>query len=363
MKMEMTVTPAQAARILTIDLASPVRQNPIVFEGPPGIGKTAVCQQAADACNFKRLVTSVASIQEVPDFAGWTYYSAGSDRAQRVPCGDLAEILLSQEPLLWLIDDMGQAAEDVAKAFMPYLHAGESRLPDTVRVVGATNGRADRAGVKAFLAPVRNRTTRLEMVGCYDSWRTWAVDQPHIPAVQVAYLGWATQSNGKEGTTSSALWTREMPADGSPFPSPRSWESVAKRESLGYDDAELLKLHAGDVGPTQAVEYLAFRAMFNDVVAVERVLLDPQGTPIPDKPAHTAGLMAALVSRLEHGTAGPICTYAARVAEKGNGAHVGFFLASAMKDKGSVITATNAGQRLLSNPTVAQMVLGTGSND
>lgn len=359
--MEMTVTPAQAARILSRDLQSPTRQTPILFAGSPGVGKTAVCQQAAGNAGFGRLVTSVASILEVPDFAGWTYYSPGSDRAQRVPCGDLAEVLLSNERLLWLIDDLGQAAEDVLKACMQWLHASDTRLPDTVRIVAATNRREDRAGVKALLTPVLNRVTQLQWKPDFTSWQSWAVDQPHIPPVLIAYIGWGTEM-GREGEVSSALCVREVPADGTPYQTPRSWESVARRETLGYDASELLKLHAGDVGPTQAVEYMAFRAMYQDVVAVERVLLDPMGTPIPEKAAHTAGLMAALVSRLDAGTAAPICQYATRIAEQGMGALCGYFLASAMKKHAALITATTHGQRLLSNPTVAQTVLGANSD-
>lgn len=368
-------TPNQVARLLKLSLLQEHRPTPLLLEGQPGVGKSSICRQSAAAVGY-RMVTMVASLQEASDFAGWLWYAPGEDRAKRVPAGELAEATLGGTPTLLLLDDLAQAAEDALKAAMHLLHAVDTNLPPYVRVVGATNRRQDRAGAIRLLSPVQNRVTTVRVMPPNpDDWIADFALDAGMPEALIAYQRWGAIAN-RDGQVHASLCS-EPPAEGGPYPTPRSWESVGRRELAaqepqiiaagGYSDDDLYALNAGDVGEPEAAAYAAFRTMYQDAVFADEVFVDPKGARLPDKtkPALAAGLVAGLVGRLNANATTPaanaVAAYLVRLVEEGWVEYAAYSLGLIQKHK----SAANAfcmcqeANRLRVHPGVQGILYGS----
>src|SRR5262249_15910073 len=114
------------------------------------------------------------------DAKGLPWPDKGGKTANFLPFGDLARALNATEPLVWMLDDLGQAMPATQASFMqlilPRTVNGHS-LPDFGTFVAATNRRTDRAGVQGILEPVKSRFTIVELNTDLDDWCAWACEE------------------------------------------------------------------------------------------------------------------------------------------------------------------------------------------
>lgn len=130
---------------------------PVLIKGTPGIGKSDVVAQAAQKIGWP-LIISHPVVADPTDYKGLPFAVDG--HAKFLPFGDLEKLLETKTPLIYFLDDLGQATPAVQSAVMQLLLARQingHKISKEVRFVAATNGRADRANVQGILEPVKSR--------------------------------------------------------------------------------------------------------------------------------------------------------------------------------------------------------------
>ncbi len=266
----------------------------ILVKGPPGVGKTAIISAAAEAAG-RHLVLMHPAIADPTDFRGLPARAANGTEATFLPFGDLAALLTTKQPTVCFVDDLGQAPESVQKALMQLLHGRRLnglRLPDHVTFVGATNDVRQQSGVTGLIEPVKSRWSAIVTLdGHVDDWTAWALTQPHIPPVLIAFL---RSPEAQNPTSNCALlfdWKPSREITNSPCP--RTWEAVGRMLHRGCRHHEML---AGAVGTPAAAQLTAFLEVADKCPGMAEIMLDPEGTPVPDSPS-LAALVATAIGR------------------------------------------------------------------
>ena len=304
----MQVTPSQLVTLLTA--AIPARL-PVLITGSPGIGKTDITEQVKDILGYD-LLTSHPVVSDPTDFKGLPFANNQSTEATFLPFGDLSIAINATRPLIWFFDDLGQAPQSVQAACMQLFLARRINghfVSDFVTFIGATNRRTDRAGVSGILEPVKSRFASIvELTPDIDSWSNWAFGAG-IPATLIAFLRFRPD----------LLSNFQPTADMSKSPMPRTWANLAKLETLGLPAQVETAAMAGAVGEGAAVEYIAFRRMFQSLTSIDAILLDPAGCKLPTAPNELYATCTALASKATDANLARVGVYAQRLVDASRG--------------------------------------------
>jgi hypothetical protein len=284
---------------------------PVLLTGAPGVGKTDLVRQATESAGMD-LVVSHPVVSDPTDAKGLPWPSADNTRAHFLPCGEVADLVACERPTVWLLDDLGQAPAAVQAAYMQWLLARRVNghvLPDHVTMVAATNRRHDRAGVQGILEPVKSRfATIVEVEPSLDDWCRWALGAG-IASNVIAFLRYRPE----------LLCSPDPTLDMRNSPSPRTWASLSRLVTLDLPPAIRQAAYAGAVGEGASVEFSAYETLSSALVSADAILLDPQGSPIPEGPGELFAVSTALATRASGATAGRILTYAERMRSAGHG--------------------------------------------
>ena len=94
---------------LTTFLASAIAAKaPILITGAPGIGKSALVEQAAREAGAD-MILSHPAVADPTDAKGLPWANPDSESATFLPFGELAQALKAERPTVWFLDDLGQA--------------------------------------------------------------------------------------------------------------------------------------------------------------------------------------------------------------------------------------------------------------
>ena len=298
----MTVTPRQ----LTVMLAAFIADRaPLLITGAPGIGKSDLIAQAAQAAGAD-LIISHPAVADPTDFKGLPWFQSGDSFASFKPFGEFHTALTATRPLVWLLDDLGQAPPSVQAACMQLLLARRVNghiLPDYVTFVAATNRRIDRAGVSGILEPVKSRFPSIvELEANIDDWSQWAIGHAVSPML-IAFLRFKPDM----------LCAFQATADLTNSPVPRTWANLARVERMTLPAEIEAQAMAGSVGEGAANEYLAFRSMYKSMVNLDAILLNPDKAAIPTKPDQLYATAVGLAARANDTNFSRIATYATRL--------------------------------------------------
>jgi hypothetical protein len=91
---------------------------PILITGAPGIGKSDIVAQAAQAAGAA-LIISHPAVSDPTDFKGLPWPDASKDSARFLPFGEFHAALTATATTVWLLDDLGQASPAVQAACFP----------------------------------------------------------------------------------------------------------------------------------------------------------------------------------------------------------------------------------------------------
>ena len=332
----MVIRPKQLADYLSASISA---GHPVLVTGAPGIGKSDIIAQAARTAGAE-VILSHPVVSDPTDAKGLPWKVEGENVATFLPFGDLARALDSTVSTVWFLDDLGQASPAVQASFMQLLLARRVNghiLPDCVTFVAATNRRTDRAGVSGVLEPVKGRFyTILELEPSLDDWSNWAIDNDIVPEL-IAFLRFRPD----------LLSAFEPTADLTNSPTPRTWSHVSS--ILNYNlsrDIETLAI-CGAVGEGAGMEFMAFLAMYQDLPNIDAILVDPDASAIPEKPATLYALTTGLAMRANDQTFGRIAKYAQRIVDAGRGEFAALLLRDCLKRDESLIQSPD-GVRLIS---------------
>lgn len=246
--------------------AIPTRK-PILIVGPPGGGKTAIVQQAAEACGAD-IIVSHPVVSDPTDAKGLPWPDRDGRTATFLPFGDLARAITAKRPTVWLLDDLGQASPTVQASFMQLLLArrvNDHILPNCVTFVAATNRRTDRAGVSGILEPVKSRFASIvELESNLEDWAEWYTASKG-PFEVLSFLRFRT----------SLLHDFQPTADLTNSPSPRTWVNAASFIRAGLPpDIELAAI-IGAIGKGAASEFIGFLRVVRELPPLEAIIANP----------------------------------------------------------------------------------------
>ncbi|APA90395.1 ATP-binding protein (plasmid) [Paraburkholderia sprentiae WSM5005] len=299
----MKVNPSQLIQLLTSFIP---RRLPVLITGRPGIGKSDIVDQAARATGHELLISHPV-VEDPTDSKGLPF--PNGNIARFLPFGDLERALRATSPLLWFLDDLGQASPAVQAAKMQLLLArriGEHVLPDCVTFVAATNRRNDNAGVTGILDPVISRfATVVELEPTIDDWTAWAV-QNHISPELIAFLRFRPD----------LLSVQKTSRDIENAPSPRTWGFVARTMGVVPKELELIS-YAGSVGEAAATELMSFLAIYRELPSPDAIILSPDNAAIPETPAALYAISTALAAHSTEGNFDRVLTYNDRLIDAG----------------------------------------------
>ena len=298
----MSVSPKQLATLLAAMIPA---RLPLLITGSPGIGKSDIIAESAQAANADFIVTHPV-VEDPTDRKGIPWPDAATQSCLWLTDHTTKQLCSTDRLTVWLMDDLGQASPSVQASHMQWLlnrGVNGHKLSPFVTMVAATNKRSDRAGVSGILEPVKSRFAAIvELQPDIDSWCQWAYAHSVSPML-IAFLRFR----------SDLLCAFQATADLTNSPVPRTLANLAKIEALSLPQELEAAAMAGSVGEGAANEYLAFRSMYKSMVNLDAILLNPDKAAIPTKPDQLYATAVGLAARANDTNFSRIATYATRL--------------------------------------------------
>jgi MoxR-like ATPase len=280
---------------------------PVLLWGSPGTGKTSVVRALGESLGWLTEVV-IGSIREPADFAGLPVVIDGA--VQMAPPLWARRLSAAGHGLLFL-DELTTAPPAVQAAMLRVVLervVGDLVLPEAVRVVAAANPPEEAADGWQLSAPLANRLVHLDWpVDAKSVSRGIAMGFPAPPDL-AGLLPTDAQSRTARATVGAFLEVRPalvlaVPtvADqaGRAWPSPRSWESVARLlaacDASGASEEARTLLVLGAVGDGAGIEFLSWLANM-DLPNPEDVLADPDGFDLPERSDRAFAVLTAVAS-------------------------------------------------------------------
>jgi hypothetical protein len=287
-----------------LEKALPKRRR-VLAVGKPGVGKSFSFETACRRLDWDFIVLS-APLQSPVKVGGYP-------RPPQVEGGEathclfdgIARAFRATKPTLLLWDDLAMAGGETLKAILDLIQFGRidgKLLPDFVVQAGATNGVGHGADVQGLISPLKGRWhTIVEVENTVDDVVTYGLA-----------AGWPSDLLAFLRNAPDALHDfkplKSIEPDGS---SPRGWEYVSEWVNMGIDDPEVI---GGCVGKARATQYLAFRGLIGELPDIDAVLMDPEGSPVPQNPSSKFLVSMALASRMTAGNFGACVKYLNRLS-------------------------------------------------
>jgi hypothetical protein len=297
-----TVRPSELKTILMFAIQNNLNT---LIEGAPGIGKTYIVNQVAEAlkADIEVFYSSTADPTEIKGFP----FKKNETEADFLLYGQFQRLMKAKKLTIAFFDDFGQATPAVQSSLMNPLQArliNGKKLPDCIRFILATNGREHGANVHGILEPIKSRMHLIiKLIPDLDDFLSWWLDQ-ELPVEIYAFL----RSNPQR------LQQFKPSKDIVNYPCPRTWEYAGKMLKAGLPKGLELACISGSVGPGDAMALLAFIDIMKDAVDPDSVIKFPDTAPVPDRTAVMFGLIGALIYRMTNKNFKPILKYAKRLS-------------------------------------------------
>ncbi len=207
-----------------------VHQRPILLMGPPGIGKTAIMEQAASECGIS-LVSYTITHHTRQSAIGLPYLTKRKYGSKEMTITEytMSEIIASvydkieetglQEGILF-IDEINCVSETLAPTMLQFLQRksfGSHQVPPGWVIVAAGNPPEYNKSVRDFDVVTLDRLKRIDVQEDYAVWKQYAYRRQMHPAI-LSYLDIKKQH----------FYTFETTVDGQAFVTARGWEDLSQ---------------------------------------------------------------------------------------------------------------------------------------
>ncbi len=237
------------------------RQLPVFVWGAPGIGKSSIVKQIAQAKELEFLDLRL-SLLDPTDLKGIPFFNAETKEGVWAKPSFLPADPDSKGILF--LDEINTAPPAVqASAYQLILDrkVGEYELPKGWSIVAAGNRENDRGVVYKMPPPLANRFVHFEMEVDFEDWKAWA----YSAGIESAIIGYLAYDK-------SMLFTFDPTSNEKAFATPRSWEYVDSIVKSGIDAELLLDSISGAVGREAAVGYSSFKKVMKQLPDLGKIL-------------------------------------------------------------------------------------------
>lgn len=241
---------------------------PVLLKSKPGMGKSSIVRALA-AVDNEPCEMVLGSIREPADFAGLPIVT---DEGVQLDAPAWAKRLIAAGRGWLLLDELTTSPPAVQGAMLTVAldHiVGDTKLPESVKVIAAANPAECAAGGYELEPPLANRFCHIDFGVTSDEWLEgmssgWSVPASRAVAADAGHKAMArAQVTGFIRTRPDLLHVMESdPARrGGAWPSHRTWSMLAATLAhLRDDDADALRCAAyGLVGAGAGAEFLAWR--------------------------------------------------------------------------------------------------------
>ncbi|MCD8381781.1 MAG: AAA family ATPase [Clostridiales bacterium] len=232
-----------------------VAQRPILLMGPPGVGKTAIAQQAARECGVALVSYTIThhtrqSAIGLPSIREASYHGKSFQVTEYTMSEIIASVYRAMEETglengILFLDEVNCVSETLAPAMLQFLQCktfGSHKLPEGWVIVAAGNPPEYNRSVRDFDVVTLDRVRRLDIQASYPAWKEYAYLRQVHPAV-MAYL------ELKPGN----FYRLETTVDGKRFATARGWEDLSRLISA----SEALHLTVDESVVGQYIQYPA----------------------------------------------------------------------------------------------------------
>ena len=297
------IKPSQLSEVLKVMVPAGL---PILVKGAPGVGKSDIISQSVQSLGYDIIIEHPA-VSDPTDYKGMPY--VGNGHAEFLPFGSLRKIINATKPTVYVMDDVGQAANSVQAALMQLILARRvngNRVADCVTFLAATNRHSDRAGVSGLLEPVKSRFAAIfELITDLEDWTKWAL-QANLPAELIAFIRF--RPNFLHNFTP----TNEIKNS----PCPRTIANAGKLMAAGIPPSIEYQTFAGAAGEEFAAEFCGFLKIFRTLPNPDLVIASPLTAEVPSDPATLYALCGALSRRVKKENIDNLVAYADRLPEE-----------------------------------------------
>jgi len=237
------------------------KQLPVFVWGAPGIGKSSIVKQIAEAKDLVFLDLRL-SLLDPTDLKGIPFFNAETKEGVWAKPSFLPGDPDSKGILF--LDEINTAPPAVqASAYQLILDrkVGEYELPKGWSIVAAGNRENDRGVVYKMPPPLANRFVHFEMEVDFDDWKAWAYGAS-IDASIIAYLAY----------DKGMLFTFDPTSNEKAFATPRSWEYVDRIVKSGIESDLILDSISGAVGREAAVGYSSFKKVMRQLPDLDAIV-------------------------------------------------------------------------------------------
>lgn len=263
--------------LITTQWAEP-EGNAIVYLmlGKPGAGKSALARDIITSLGGtdETTVEFNASMRDPVDILGTP--NNNGEFTRWVPPEEfykLRDVAGDDRPRFLNLEEITDANVPMQNALCRVIHdkcAGQLRLHHNLHIIGSGNRTEDKSGANRLTTKLGNRMRIHEFQENIQEWVDWAQDKG-IDPILIQFLRFKPQ----------------LLADFDPSrphgvnPTPRAWERVSRISTKLPNDLYFAEV-GGDVGEGAAAEFCAFRKVYESLVSLEDVLMNPTGVKVPD---------------------------------------------------------------------------------
>lgn len=188
---------------------------PVILLGPPGIGKTAICQQIADELDYECLIFECSSL-DPSDVRGLPFFENGTTKFSLSPLHPKVYTQGDNKPGIIVLDEISFAAKTVQRALNSLLlqrRLGIHRIPENYFIVAT--GNPPEYGGDILINTLINRCCILDVQPDMEDWLE------NCPGINPLVRSFIRLKN-------KYFYTYNVKEQNQSFCSPRTWMFVSE---------------------------------------------------------------------------------------------------------------------------------------